>query len=134
MSDAQRRGYDFEEKFADLFGVEVQKGSGSVWYAKLDVADSTILWSCKSTDAQSFRLSRDTMREPQEAINGPGGIGGSTIPGVATSVDGEVFVTLRAEDFLRLADSGELRYNESSKANAKRARSKVPGLLRDSDG
>ena len=135
MADtAQGRGYDFEEFWAKFFGVEVQKGSGSVWYAKMDVADSQILWSCKHTDHASFRISEPIMREVQEAITGQGGIGGSVIPGLATHTEsGEVFVTLRAEDFLRLADSGELKYIQSSKAVAKRARSKTPALLRDDE-
>jgi hypothetical protein len=130
----QGRGYELEDVWAKLFGVEVQKGSGSVWYAKLDVADAQILWSCKHTDNESFRISKSIMREAEEAVTGPGGVGGSVIPGLATRIEsGDVFVTLRAEDFLRLADSGELKYVESLKATAKRARSKTPALLREDD-
>lgn len=133
---AQDRGRFFEALWAKLFGVEVQKGSGSVWYAKLDVADSQILWSCKHTDAESFRVSRPVMKEAQEAVTGQGGVGGKIIPGLAYRTgDGELYVTLLAEDFLRLAESGDIQYVEPSKANAKLARSRVPQLLRsDPDG
>jgi len=127
----QRHGRRFEEFWAKLFGVRPQKGSGNVWHAKMDVGDGSILWSCKHTDRESFSLSRQLMREAQEAITGPGGVGGQTMPGLATSIDGEVFVTLRAEDFLRLISSPQARYIEPSKGEQKRARARIPSLLRD---
>ena len=94
----------------------------------MDVGDGSILWSCKHTDHESFSLSKKLMREVQDAIKG-----GSEIPGIAVSVDGEVFVTLRAEDFLRIVQSDAATYVTPSKATQKRARAKVPTLLRDED-
>src|SRR4051812_10344961 len=93
----QNEGGRFEKFWARLFGTEPTRGSGNIWYAKLDVGDIRFLWSCKFTDAESFRVSKGTIREVQDAINAPGGIGGSAIPGVATAIDGgsEVLVTLR---------------------------------------
>ena len=128
----QKAGRRFEAFWASLFGVEPVKGSGSLWYAKLDVNDASILWSCKHTDSQSFRISRELMAEVQQAILGQGGVGGETIPGIATSVDGEVYVTLRADDFLRIfqADS---KWIPKSKGEEKRARSRIPSLLRDQE-
>lgn len=126
--DAGRR---FERFWASLFGVKPIKGSGALWYAKLDVGDGSILWSCKHTDAESFRITKDLMREVQTAIAGPGGVGGDTIPGLAVSVDGEAYVTLRAEDFLRLFKTAGTGYIEPSKGEAKRARSRLPALLRE---
>lgn len=129
----QKAGRRFEAFWASLFGVKPIKGSGSLWYAKLDVADGgSILWSCKHTDNQSFRISRELMAEAQQAILGQGGVGGDTIPGIATSVDGEVYVTLRADDFLRIFQE-DSKWIPQSKGEEKRARSRIPSLLRDQE-
>ncbi len=131
----QKTGRRFETFWASLFGVKPVKGSGSLWYAKLDVADGgSIMWSCKHTDDKSFRLSKELMREAQDAVLGQGGVGGETIPGLAVSVDGEVFVTLRAEDFLSLFQKGDNgKWIPKSKGEEKRARSKIPSILRDKE-
>jgi hypothetical protein len=129
----QKTGTRFERMWAKLFGVDVQKGSGSVWYAKMDVGDGSILWSCKHTGNASFSLSKALMKEAEDAINAPGGVGGSTLPGLATSLDGEVFVTLRAEDFMRIFKADNHRYIVPSKGEQKRTRSKIPALLRDDE-
>jgi hypothetical protein len=129
----QKTGRRFEAFWARLFGVEPQRGSGNLWYLKLDVGDGSILWSCKHTDAESFRLSKATMREVEEAINGQGGIGGTILPGIATSVDGEVYCTLRAEDLLRILQSDAAKYIVPSKGEQKRSRARLPALLRDED-
>ena len=128
----QKAGRRFEAAWAELFGVKPVRGSGSLWYAKLDVNDASILWSCKHTDNQSFRISRELMAEAQHAILGQGGMGGETIPGIATSVDGEVYVTLRADDFLRIFQQ-EGKWIPKSKGEEKRARSRIPSLLRDQE-
>lgn len=126
----QESGRRFETFWAKLFGVKAVKGSGSLWYAKMDVGDGAILWSCKHTEAESFRITRELMKEAERAINGNGGVGGSTLPGIATSLEGEVFVTLRAEDFLRMV-AAEVKYVRPSRADQKRINAKTPLLLRD---
>jgi len=128
---SQKAGTRFEKFWAKVFGVEPTRGSGNQWHAKLDVGDGSILWSCKHTDAASFSLSTKLMREAEAAINGPGGVGGKTLPGIAVSLDGEVYVTLRAEDLLRLLASDGAQYITPSKGEQKRSRSKIPALLRD---
>jgi hypothetical protein len=127
----QRTGRRFEAFWARVFGVEPTRGSGNQWHARLDVGDGAILWSCKHTDADSFRLSRELMREAEAAINGPGGVGGKTLPGIAVSLDGEVYCVLRAEDFLRLLKTEGAAYIPPSRGEQKRSRSKIPALLRD---
>lgn len=128
---AQKTGYRFERYFASLFGVKPTKGSGAVWTAKMDVADGSILWSLKHTDANSFRVYKGLMREVVEAINGLGGVGGDTIPGIAISVDGEMYTVLRAEDFINLLTSRESpAYIKPSKAEEKRRRARVPNILK----
>lgn len=128
----QKTGRRFEAFWASLFGVKPVKGSGSLWYAKLDVNDASILWSCKHTEDQSFRVSKELMREAETAVIGQGGIGGETIPGIATSVQGEVYITLHAEDFLRLFQQ-DSKWIPKSKGEEKRARSRIPSLLRDQE-
>lgn len=129
----QKTGRRFERFWSKVFGVEPQKGSGNLWYAKLDVPDGgAILWSCKFTEADSYRVSRDDIREAETAARGQGS-SGEMIPGYATAISGgEVFVTLRADDFLRLF-TDQVRYITPSRGEQKRARAKVPALLRDED-
>lgn len=129
---AQERGRIFEKTFAKLLGAKPQKGSGSLWFAKLDIADGVILWSLKLTDKKSFSLKKSLMREVDQAIHGQGGIGGDVIPGVAVSVDGEEYVVLRAQDFLGLVTEG-VKYAPMDKAESKRARAGIPAILRESD-
>lgn len=127
----QKAGSRFERFWASVFGVKPTRGSGNQWHAKMDVGDTAILWSCKHTDKESFAVSKALFREVEEAITGQGGIGGSTIPGLATSVDGEVIVSMRAEDLLRLLNSDAARYVVPSKGEQKRARARIPALLRE---
>lgn len=133
----QSDGFRFEKFFADLLGVEPTKGSGSQWTAKMDIADGSILWSLKHSAKDLLRFGqyrmRDLIREAEQAINGQGGVGGSTIPAVATSEDGVAYVTFRAEDFLRMAEKGDFKYIVMSKGAQKRARSRIPAILRDEE-
>ena len=127
----QKTGRRFETFWASVFGVKPVKGSGALWYAKLDVADGgSILWSCKHTDDASFRVSKALFREAEDAVIGQGGVGGDTIPGLAVSVDGEVIVALKAEDFLRMFKKN-VKWIEPTKSEQKRARSKIPSILRE---
>ena len=121
----QEKGRLFERIWAKLLGAQPQPGSGNQWFAKMDVADGEILWSLKYTEKKSFSLTKELMREVEKEVT-PG-----VIPGIATSVDGEQFVTLRAEDFIRLASTDAMKYITPTKAEQKRARSKVPNLFRD---
>ena len=129
----QQRGAKFERFWAKLFGKQPQPGSGNQWWARMDVDTTPILFSCKHTDAQHLKVTPGMMKEVQEAISGPGGIGGSAIGAIATNVGGEALVTFRAEDFLRLAQSDEIKYVTPSHGAQKRARAKIPALLRAED-
>lgn len=129
----QQTGRRFEKFWAACFGVRPTRGSGNQWHAKMDVGDGAILWSCKHSDADSFRFSKELMQEAQRAVDGPGGVGGNTLPGVAVSVGGEAYAVLRVEDLLRLLASPQARYMTPSKGDQKRSRAKLPALLRDDD-
>jgi hypothetical protein len=53
---------------------------------------------------------------------------------VATNDEfGNAFVTLRADDFIRLMSTGNYKYIEPSKGEQKRLRSRIPALLREED-
>jgi hypothetical protein len=136
---AQKGGFRFETFWAKIFGVEPTRGSGSQWFAKMDVGDGSVLWSLKHSARDLLRFGRyrmtDLMKECESAINGPGGVGGSTVPGVAIHEQetGETFVCFRAADFQRMAQTGEYAYIVPSKGEQKRIRSRLPALLREDD-
>lgn len=134
-STPQEEGRRYESFWAKLFGTTPTRGSGNQWFAPLDVGDVAFLFSCKWTGSESFRVSKDLITEVVQAINAPGGRGGDTIPGLAFAIDegAEVLVTLRAEDLLRLLKTGDFKYLVPSKGEQKRARARVPGLLRDDE-
>ena len=126
-SSPQMEGRRFEHWFAKLFGVTPVKGSGNQWWAKLDVKDVRFLFQCKDTKHASFSISRALMREIENALRGE-----DRIPVIATAVENsEVFVTLRAEDFIRLIQSDKALYLVPSKGEQKRLRSRTPALLRE---
>jgi len=134
---AQKTGRRFEAFWSKRLGVEPQKGSGNLWYAPMDVGDGAMLWSLKFSEQDELRFGKyrmkDLIREVEGHINGQGGMGGSTIPAVATSEGSEVFVSLRAEDFLRIIKSDAVAYLPPSRGEQKRARARVPALLREED-
>jgi hypothetical protein len=116
--------------FAKLFGVEPTKGSGNLWFAKLDVGDGAITFSCKWTSKPSFSVTKDLLREADNAVYQNGD---NSIPALAISVDNgaETLVVLRASDLLRILASDSAQYIVPTKAAQKRAKSLLPGILRD---
>ncbi len=129
LESPQDKGRTYETNFGRTLGVDPQPGSGNQWFAPMDIADGKIMWSCKWTSKKSFSISPALFKEVEDHIKG-----GSEIPGLATEIDGEEFVTLRAEDFRRLLASDEYKYIVPSKAEQKRSRSKIPSLFRDEEG
>lgn len=135
---AQKTGMRFEKFWANLLGVEPTRGSGSQWTARMDVGDGSILWSLKHSERGVLRFDQyrmaELMKECESAINGQGGVGGSILPGIAThGEDGQAFVTFRADDFIRLMQTGDYKYIEPSKGESKRMRARIPALLRDEE-
>jgi len=134
---AQKTGFRFEKFFGNLLGVQPTRGSGSQWTAKLDIKAASFLMSLKFSTRDilrfgSYRMS-DLMREIDQAITGQGGVGGSTIGVVVTHEQetNNTFITMRAEDWLRMIQSGDIQYVVASKGQQKRARAKIPSLLRE---
>lgn len=123
---AQSRGYIFEETFAKALGTKPIKGSGSLWYAKLDIAaHGQVLFSLKHTDAKSFSVTKDLMREAvreakgeQEAV-------------LAVSVQGEVFIVQRAAEWIEARkDKSKTAFIPQTKSELKTKSSRVPYMLR----
>lgn len=132
MSTPQKKGREFEVEHAKALEGELIPGSGNQWHRKMDVRDGVILWSCKSTDAASFRLKRDDIDEVVGAVEGPGGVD-NAIPGLAIRIGNPDYdvVVLRKDDFLKLIEE-DIRYLPQDKSQVKRETSKVPELLRES--
>lgn len=134
QQEAQQAGRDWEKRFAKLVGAELVPGSGSAWYAKLDVNGISVLWSLKWTGKETFTVTKSLVREAVHAVDAPGGVGGGVLPGVAIEVDGESFVMFRASDFVGALESEKpLTYQSADPkgAEARRAASRIPALLRD---
>lgn len=123
----QDSGRMWEKVWASLFGVKPVKGSGSFWFAKMDVDDGSILWSLKRTENKSFSFTPGLMHEVESAIKEQGF--GAQRAGVAIEVDGEQFCILRAEDMVYALTKLE-PYRDASKHEAKRHNADVPLLLR----
>jgi hypothetical protein len=126
----QQKGRQWEDEWTGQTEGSQQINSGAVWFSKMDVSDRAFLWSCKYTDKKSFSIKASDIDEVVYAVEGPGGVGIDTMPGMAIRIaDACDLVVLRKEDFLRLIQT-EVKYVEPSKQDAKRAKSKIPQLLR----
>lgn len=124
LPSPQESGAQFEEVIADALGVKPTRGSGNQWFAKMDVATGHVLFSCKWTGSQSFRVEKGHMREIQ------GHCEGDQEPALAISVGGEVYVVQRAGDWLAGRTKEDSAFIEPSKADIKRLTARVPALLR----
>jgi hypothetical protein len=123
---------EFEEDLAEELGVQRVPGSGSQWHSKLDIKGKGTLWSLKCTGKEGFRIDKKMLLE---AILATGGVGGTgDIPVWAVRLLGiEDFIIMRKDDFKTLVSDGSFTI-EPSKSQERRNRSRVPQLLRESDG
>lgn len=130
----QKAGRRFERFWASIFGKEPHKGSGNQWYLKLDVGDGSITWSLKWTSHRSLTVTKELLRECEQGIYANGD---NSIPGIAAAIDSgeDVIVVLKASDFVRLLSTDSAKYITPTRGEQKRARARIPNLLRDdSDG
>ncbi len=103
---AQEAGREYEVMFAESIGAQQVHNSGA-GFSKLDARGSSILWSVKwSGRHKSFRVEDAHFAEADMAINGPGGIGGDYIPGLAFATENDEYVTLRRADMMMLLHEG----------------------------
>lgn len=103
----QEAGREYEALFAESLGATPVHNSGA-GFSKLDARGGSILWSVKWAGRhKSFRVEDEHFAEADMAINGPGGIGGDIIPGLAwTTESGEEIVALRKADMMMLLHDG----------------------------
>lgn len=121
----QQAGIDYEKKLADLIGARIQPGSGNQWYAKLDLAGRSVLWSLKHTGKASFRITKEILREAIVAASKEG-----AIPAWAFDIAGEDFILMRGNDFRMLMEEDH-KIIAPSKRAARRKRASTPSLMRD---
>lgn len=126
-TQAQEDGLAYEERLASLLGAKLQPGSGSQWYAKLDLDAIEILFSLKHTGKQSLKVTPSILREAIQEATKLGSKG--AIPAVATDIAGEDFVLLRVNDFAKLMEE-ETKFVPAKRADIKRSRASVPEVLR----
>lgn len=98
----QQAGRDYEHDLAQRLGGRPQPNSGAGVRYKLDLKLSSILFSVKHTEHESYRLTAANLREALSGAQGPGGRG--EIPAMAIRMQGfpeDVFV-LRASDLVEI--------------------------------
>lgn len=131
---AQKGGTRFERFFAKLLGVEPVKGSGNQWHAPLDVGSIAILFNLKFSGKDLLRFGRykiaDLFAETREAVRSSDRTGALVIHEEETA---KTYVIFEAEDWLRMSQTGDIHYIVPSKGEQKRARSRVPALLREDE-
>ena len=130
----QKTGRRFEVFWAKFFGKEPTKGSGNLWYMPLDLSFAVFHFSLKYSDKDRLRFGshplKDLLNEADKAREDDGDIG---LVATFGQDDGEVYVTMRGTDFLRMVQSDQIQYMTPSHGEQKRLRAKIPSLLRKED-
>lgn len=127
-------GAAFEKRLAEAVGGRIQPGSGSKWFARLDVRDRVILWSAKATTKDRFSLHAELMEEACDAVLGPGGVGEGigalavSLKETGTSADEEL-VVMRLNDFLALMREPPIY--QPTKLEIRDVRARTPQLFRE---
>ena len=128
----QETGRRFEKFWAKFFGTDPQRGSGNIWHMPLDVGTIKLIFSLKFSRKDTLKFGDRRIKELFREIDRAADDRTGAIA-VYGEPDGEPYVIFRGHDFLRMAQSGDIHYMTPSKGEQKRARSKVPALLRDDD-
>jgi hypothetical protein len=132
-------GSQFEQVFSDKYNVDKVKASGALPFWKLDADAGRILFSLKATSNESFRVTKKDLDEANNAIIGPGGVGGDTIPGMAIclveneqpTANDPMYAVVPMDDLVRLLEE-RAEVFRASKKRERFARASVPELLRKS--
>lgn len=125
---SQEKGYDFEKRFGPILGLKITRGSGNQWTAKGDLAGKGMRGELKHTDKQSFSITKELISKLRKACSG------DEEPFWAIDLDGEVLIVQRAGDWIASRSKpAEAAFIEPSRSAVKRATSRVPALLRQSE-
>ncbi len=139
--DAIEAGFEFEERLfrklrGRLQGLRRQPGSGSQFFAKLDLGASTLLWELKKPSiyrgerAQSFRLTKDIIDKARAAITGSGGVGGDHHYAVVIEIEDTVLIVHELDDYIAQVTE-EVKLFQPTKDQQRHARADIPSALRD---
>lgn len=137
MSDI---GIKFERLFTKIFGGKRQKGSGTLWYQRLDVEGKSLLISLKATSHGSYRITKHDIDEAFEATKGPGGIGGDYIPLIVIDFvennepnsSDRMLAVINMHDLVYLLHEERELFLES-KSKAKHRKAIIPSLFRQNE-
>lgn len=123
-------GEEWEKELARKVGGRKTPASGAKWHSKLDVRGRKTIWSAKATEAASFRVDADMLREMQTSIATPGALGIDFTPILAVRLGGgQEVVVVQLDDFLGLL-GGDAPIIDGG---APRPRDKRPQLFRQTD-
>lgn len=125
----QQAGREFEKQVAKKHDLKLHKGSGNLWYLKLDIGGKEIVFECKWSSSDSITISRAMIQKAQEATRGPGGEG--VTPAIIAGSEGlrTPQVILDLNDLIMLLEEKRELFMQS-KTHAKRERASVPSLFR----
>lgn len=113
-------GDEWETELARRISGKKVPGSGAKWHSKLDVRGRGTIWSAKATEAASFRVDADMLREMRSSIGTPGALGIDVTPILGVRLGGgEEVVVIQLDDFLSLIDSGDAEGSKSDKSAVK---------------
>lgn len=100
-------GDEWETELARRISGKKVPGSGAKWHSKLDVRGRGTIWSAKATEAASFRVDADMLREMRSSVGTPGALGIDITPILGVRLGGgEEVVVIQLDDFLSLIDAG----------------------------
>jgi hypothetical protein len=120
-----KRWREWEEKFAGYVSGHVQKRSGGLWYARMDVVGNKFIWSLKDTIGNSFSIKNSDLDEVAFNARKQG-----AIPGMAVRVNNEEYAILKMDDLIALLESDDGAIIDKEKNKIKREVIKTPPLLR----
>jgi hypothetical protein len=129
-STPQQKGREYEKRFSKKHNLETVPNSGAGRFRKLDVEGIRLLLSLKWTANKSYSITKSDLDEVDEAVRGPGGLGGDYIGMLVTELEGEDFVTLRFDDLVGLLTEKPALF-QPDKNQVKRRRASVPSLFRE---
>lgn len=130
-------GTEFEKEMEKELGLTRVPGSGNQWYSKLDLIGKAARWSLKYTSSKSYRLTQSDVDEAVEATQSL--TGDARVPLMLIRLEDEEYdlVVIRKRDFFawqnREIDLSGIE-EKIKPSDIRRARSKVPALLRRQDG
>ena len=125
------KGTEFEEEWAEEFGLKRVPGSGSTWHSKGDVAGNQTRWFLKYR-ANSLRIDRAFVDEALNATSKIGGTGEIPLWAIRLGDGAYDLVIIRKEDF-KAMQSGELKVlpEVRTKTKERERLADIPVLLRD---